>query len=194
MKEAQRLQQLRLTSSSLSHVLENGTNVRHRHGAVIILLQHIVETAAEKVHRHAVVPVELKLVKSENETSRCRLQVVAVGRVRRVSLGNVARDLGFDLCALAIPADETMPKSVPMDRTNHLQRIDLVCVDVPNLKGARKRSRSQNTENLVYISKKTENWTVPIQDISLLPHEVATRVIPVAIMTRRVMRVVRVAV
>ena len=49
-----------------------------------------------------------------------------------------------------------MPKSVPMDRTNHLQRIDLVCVDVPNLKGARKRSRSQNTENLVYISKKTE--------------------------------------
>ena len=87
-----------------------------------------------------------------------------------------------------------MPKSVPMDRTNHLQRIDLVGVDVSNLKGARKRSRSQNTENLVYISKKTENWTVPIQDISLLPHEVATRVIPVAIMTRRVTRVVRVAV
>lgn len=153
MKEAQRLQQLRVTFSSLSCVLENGTNVRHRHGVVIILLQHIVETAAEKVHHHAVVPVKLKLVKSENETPRCPSQVVAVGHVRRVSLGDVARNLGFDLCALAIPTDETMPKCVPMNRTNHLQRIYLVCIDVPNLKGARKGSRSQNTENLVYISK-----------------------------------------
>ena len=63
-QELHRFQELIVMVDVKSHVAENGSQIRHGEGSVVVLLQHLVETLPQHRHHHAVVTAELELVDS----------------------------------------------------------------------------------------------------------------------------------